>query len=382
MRNVYLVPGYLSSDLALASNGFKVWWSLNPMALAGIGVLRLAPDGVSPGPPDGRALALIPSPQSPWDQVLKLLGRQLGSADWRVEVDGYDWRLDITSAAAAIAAIVIAECSPASPATLVGHSTGGLIALLAYQVLVGQGRAAWVRRIITIATPIQGCYCPIDTLRGSAAQITQVIGYAPYAARVNLSAPYWGIQYLANICLTWPSLYQLMPSLIGSAAAADPYRESLYIAARYPAGYLPSQRYLNDAHRVFQPLMSAAAALPPAAVLTTVVATGLSTNLRLDSPLNGGPWPALVNPLTGDGVTAAVEQTVPQALTVTVAGAHASIPLGITQSGLLADLIRDPRVPPAPTPPAVVVPVPIQANTDGPPSNDPITGLRCIGGHC
>ena len=192
--------------------------------------------------------------------------------------------------------------------------------------------------------PLQGCYSPIDVLRGTADTVQQVRHYASFGGIPLTKLLEWTLQYLSAIALTWPSFYQLYPSLIGSAGFADPFRTTLYDPARYPPGYSPDAHWLTSAAATFQPLMSRAIPLPPAAVLTCVVATGLSTDEALVDPLAGVAWPQLRNPAVGDGVTTDVEQTAPQGLLVTVAGAHASVPLGITISGLLADLIRDPRV--------------------------------------
>src|SRR5205807_5333466 len=94
----------------------------------------------------------------------------------------------------------------------------------------------------------------------------------------------WALSYLNSVALTWPSFYELMPSLLGSEAAADPNRALLFQAGNYDLGTPVSQPWLNHATGVFQPAMQAPDTFPPDYVMTCVVASGLGTPQALASP--------------------------------------------------------------------------------------------------
>lgn len=381
MNKVYLFPGFMASDLGVISDGEKVWWDPNAVAVLGIGALRLAADGVSPGPPDGEACAVFLPPQSPWDDVLSLLRSQLDQTVWQLAVGTYDWRLDLRTQATQLAANIRQNNTPAFPATLVGHSMGGLICVLAYAQLVGTGQANLVRRLITLGTPFQGSYLPVNFLTGLSASQAQLLAMGLWAGNpASRPLSVWTLAFLNALCLTWPAFYCLFPGLGGSEFAMDPNRGALYTATNYAATYSPSQAWLDFARNTLQPLVRNINTFPPDYVATYVYGVGLDTPAILDSSATPLDLFGISTTPLGDGVVTAGSAFRSPGLAVQVVCDHSSLPLALARSGALANFITDPRGPLDPPPSKLIIPDPFGENVTPPPQADPVSGLQCLSG--
>jgi pimeloyl-ACP methyl ester carboxylesterase len=379
MKKILLVPGFGASDLTDTSGQIR-WFDTAIAPVLGIGALRLDSTGMAPEPPDGLPLQVSGAPQDPWGPIVTQLRAQLDPSVWSLQAASYDWRLNLITTAQQLAANVVANATPGEPMTLVGHSAGGLVSVLAWSVLNVQGKSNLVRRVITICSPFQGSYAPQQWLAGTDPSIQQLTDLSQIPGLPTQYIAMWALGFLNGIALTWPSFYQLMPSLVGSEALRDPFRFALFKATNYSVGAPVSQAWLDSAKNGFQPGLALPATYPPDWCLTAVVSSGISTAFRLVNgalPLQLGN---LIADQDGDGVVTAGSQTPPQGQIVNVSGSHSSVPLGIAVTGLLAQLITDPRGPLSPPAPDVTVPVPIMANVTAPPESSYITGLQCIGG--
>lgn len=381
MKSVYLIPGFMASDLFDLSSLDVVWWDTTWALLHGLQGFSLSPDGVTPLPPNGLRLGAVSVGQNPWPNMLSLLQQQLDPAEWQIAVGPYDWRLFLGVAADQLATNIISHSTPAEPATIVGHSAGGLVACLAWQRLVIAGKQNLCRRIISICSPFQGSYAPQQFAFGQSASVQQLLALASVPA-TQFSAPLgsWALAFLNAVALTWPCFYELMPSLLGAEAATDPNRALLYDAGNYDVGAAVSQNWLNHATGVFQPAMQAPDTFPPDYVMTCVVASGLNTSRALSSTTLPIALSSLSANNDGDATVTAGSQLRTPSLKVSVVGSHQSVPLAITTSGLLAQLITDPRGPLTPPPPAIVVANPLPFNTTDPPEAEPYNPVACIGG--
>lgn len=382
MKPVLLIPGFSASDLAIAATGDQIWFDLTVAAALNIGVMRLAPDGVSPGPPDGRQLGIIPSPlQDPWGQVRANLIAQMDISVWRIQVLPYDWRLTLETVAANLAQQIRQSVTPGEPATLVGHSAGGLVCVLAWANLLASGDSDKIRRIITIGTPFQGSYGTVQWLVGFNQTVIELLN-AGVALRGTLGfdPAKWTLDYLSAIALSWPSFYELFPFLGTPDATIDPYRPLLFNAANY--GSIPpvSQGHLDHAADSFQPAVRAALPTIPSWVLTTVAAQGLATPFRLRTNVVPLDLMALDSTQDGDGVVLASSAAVSTSKTYFVAGEHNSLPYGLAQSGELRDMILDQRGPLTPPSPPKRLEKGIGMNVTAPPESDPVSGLQCLSG--
>ena len=381
MKRVTLLPGFLASDLAILATGEQIWFSTQVSALLGLGAMRLAANGISPGPPDGRQLGIIPVAKNPWLEVNALLQAQLGTADWFCQTLPWDWRLDMRAAVSQLAGEIRSGISPEEPITLVGHSAGGMLAILTYGDLKQTGDELKVRRIITIGTPFQGSYAPIQWLTGQLASVQELLAVDQAFGLVSGFNPFlWTQVFLNRLALTWPEFYALYPTLNGPDFATDPNRLLLYDSTLYGPVGPPSQAWLDWSRNVWQPATVDTSVFPPSWVMTTVSGIGIATADRLLSRRVPLDLSDLEVTAAGDGLVTLSSSTRTPAANVIVTGEHSSLPLGITQTGLLADLIRDPRGPLTPPPPLFRARLPIGQNVLAPPVADSVTGLQCIGG--
>lgn len=380
MSSVFILPGFLASDLGILATGQTIWFKPVLALSLGTGGLRLASDGFSPGPPDGKALGVDLNPQDPWPAVVRFLDNQLVDTPYVVRFSPYDWRLDLRTHATALATAISNSITPLDPCTLVGHSAGGLICSLAYGQLVAAGKANLVRRLVAIGSPFQGSYAPIQWLLGTNPSVLQLIALG----NLNGFPPPFNLEFQLNflnaLALTWPAFYELYPSLLGTEVDDDPRRPELYDLSTYGAPTAPSPVWLDFAKTTFQPVMAAANTIPPDWVLTTVAGTGLTTVSKKTSSRVPLSLSELGTSSDGDGVVTVGSAHRSSGKQVNVVSAHASLPLGIAASGLLAQLITEVRNPPDPPPPPVFVGVPVGQNVTDPPESDYVSGLTCIGG--
>lgn len=381
MKPVFLIPGFTASDLAILSTGQRIWFDTNVAALVGLGAMRLADNGVDPGPPDGEQMGHSLDPQPPWPAIVQLLKSQMAASVWSFQVLNYDWRLDLTTIGNALAANIRGSVDPAEPATLVAHSAGGLVATIAWASLVQSNQSNLVRRIITIGTPYQGSYGAIQWLTGVSPTVQELRAVSvAFGNLTGFNPVEWTLSFLNGIALTWPAFYELFPALDVPEEQGDPFRTFLYESATYPALADPSQAWLDFARQIWQPRIKGFGTSPPQWVLTTVAGSGIATPNRLLTgaiPLNLNDLGTTVD---GDGVVTVTSATKSPGLNLFVSGEHNSIPLGLAINGKLADLILDPRGPISPTPVPVFDKLAILQNVTAPPQSDYVSGLVCIGG--
>jgi lecithin:cholesterol acyltransferase len=380
-KPVFLIPGFTASDLAILSTSQRIWWDLHISPLLGLGSLRLAPNGVDPGPPDGVPCGHSMEAQNPWPDVVAQLIAQMGSRGWGFQVLSWDWRQNILTAANALAENIRTSVTAQNPCTLVGHSAGGLLATLAWSSLVGTADTDKVRRIITIGTPFQGSYGPIQWLAGVNDTVQQLLSIgAAYASVVGFDPAQWTLAFLNDLALTWPSFYELFPYLGVPDAAQDPNRPLFYATSSYPPIAQPSQALLNYSRDIFQPLVRASSAFPPSWVLTTVAGTGVATPYRKLSANVPIKLTDLENTFDGDGVVTIESAMRTPAAQATVSGQHTQLPLGVTADGALAAWIEDPRGPLDPPPMPAFNKRAITVNITAPPEADYLSGLTCLSG--
>lgn len=383
MKNVYVIPGFLNSTLGILATGQVLWWDPSYATVLGLGAMRLAADGTSPQPPDGKQIGVDTVPMNPWGLILSSLRSQLDRDVWRIVVGPYDWRLDLNAAAQSLATSITTNSTVDQPATIVGHSAGGLVAVLAWSKLVATGNENKVRRIITIGTPFQGSYGSIQWMTGENPAMVQLLA-VPIALQWSPASTLtlWSLDYLTNLALTWPAFYQLFPALGGSEAARDPNRTLLYDASNYRPAARPSAAWLDYARNTWQPQIAGPTTFPPAWVATYCAGTGLETPYKLKDRGNPLNLVRLGYDNEGDGIVTVESATRRPGKLVTVTGEHSSLPLGMSYSGQLARLITDSRGPPDPPPPDLVVKPPIAENMTSPPQADYVSGQNCLARGC
>lgn len=393
MGIVYMVPGLAATSLGTSLlTTDDTWCNYTTLAQGFVGRLRLAGDGVSPGPPDGVQLYPGGLFAAYYDAALNRLNADLSPRGYTVRAWPYDWRLSCRTTGAALAAAIRSTSSPATPATIIGHSLGGLVARVAWSELLGTGDTALVRRIITLGTPHWGSYgivrnwCNDNVLNTqiaalSSASTVLVAGLLPAAlGRI------WDGTRIAALVASWPSAYETLPSLLDPAASADPNRNRIYTGP-WPSALAISPNFLAYAQAIWQPLMAGASSIPPSGVLTTVAGRGFPTACVLDNPQALGTAQAYAFNTAGDNQVETISALLPSGATVSVVAAHADLPNATAGSGLLTSLVLDPRTGDGPPPAPIVANGLVTAALSGPPVTTVLGGRgilapRMLGGDC
>jgi pimeloyl-ACP methyl ester carboxylesterase len=183
---VYYVPGLMGSQLSVAR-------------------VRPMPDNLlwmDPGDIQQGALSLLGLPGEPLVVAGPVLYGYLPlkfalqAAGYTVRCFAYDWRLNIAEMGAALAARLVAEA--AREINVVAHSMGGLLA----RVALRSESSRRVRRLITIGTPHEGSFAPVQAVRGS----------YPLVRRLAQIDTQHDAETLAReVFSSFHSLYQMLP---------------------------------------------------------------------------------------------------------------------------------------------------------------------------
>lgn len=389
----YVVPGLLSSELYLDPPlTIKVWVDYSALSLGLVGLLRLAPAGVLPGPPDGRQMyAGAPLPDY-FGVCVGLLTQQLTPYGYSVQQFGYEWRQHFFAPANQLANRIRASVVPSDPCVIVGHSMGGLVARAAWVDLGQTGQQNLVKRIITLGTPHQGSYAPVWAFSVNYQAINQLVYLANVVGgnlnRVNplASFPSWTPETLRDLLCTWPSMYDLLPVLGSPDSSTDISRPMLYSKSNWNGIAAVSQLHLDYARTVVGPFLLSPGSFPPSWILTTVAGTGVATPAALAVPQDlGAPLAIAVDP-DGDGAVTQDSALVNPGVQYVLPAIHADIPLITAQSGDLARWIMDVRGPLTPVPPPKAIGSPLTPTLAGPPVSIQLGNVvhvtACAAGYC
>jgi hypothetical protein len=354
------------------------------LAFGQVGQLRLAADGLSPGAPDGKPVTDGQPLADYYGPLIIALQAALEPSGYTVFGWGYDWRKSILNQGAFLATTIRLTVTAGDPCSIIAHSQGGLVARAAWANLVATGDSAKVRRIVTLGTPHAGSYSPAalfslsDQILDQLNQLSSNTQMAVDVFGFFNNGRTWSLTELAELAATWPSLYELLPSLNSPDAAADPNRLALYTASNWPAGRGVSQAWLNHALGPWAAFLASAASLPPAEVLTTIAGTGYSTPFSLADVGSLGDVGALGVTSAGDGRVTVASALLPQSVQYAIVAQHGDLPAAANAAGTLAQLVLAVRTPPVPIPPPATIvggSVPVLA---GPPlPANPLPGRAC-----
>ncbi|MBS0387075.1 MAG: hypothetical protein JSR15_01245 [Proteobacteria bacterium] len=219
-ESVYLLPGIMGSQLgAVRPAGLPtdLLW-LDPQDVIGGALTRLRLPDTAP---------LSPLGAIPFSYLALQL--RLRAAGFAVTVHDYDWRGNLEDLAAALASRLRQDAAPGI--FLVAHSMGGLIARRAMLA----PDLARVRRLVTLGTPHGGSYGAVQAIRGT----------YPVVRRLAALDRLHDADFLAaQIFSTFPSLYQMLPSVAGAAGT------DLFDAAQWPrSGPQPAPNLLDAGRR-------------------------------------------------------------------------------------------------------------------------------------
>lgn len=362
MPDVWVVPGFLSSELYRATNPRDLIWIDKPSLVLGLeGVLRLAPNGVDPGPPDGEPM--VPGAPLPewWTSSIFQLTNRLFVDGFFVIPFGWDFRKDIYAAGVELAARIRTRSTISTPATIAAHSAGGLVARAAWSDLVRTGDQGLVRRIVTLGSPHQGTYAPVMLMSGESSFTedllywNNVLGLSITASPFTNPVIFWTAADLVELAGTWPALYELFPVLSSPNSSADPNRAVLLDRARWPRSVAIARAWLEHERDSFGPWTLSPQSFPPPWVMTTVGGTGYRTADTLERPELLGTPQAVGSTLDGDGLVTRSSAEISGSAVYTMTAPHSSLFIQAVNSGELVEWILDVRTAPSPPPPAETI---------------------------
>jgi len=358
---VYLVPGYLSSHLYTdVQHREQLWIDYLQLGLGRVGKMRLAPNGVDPGPPDGVQLYVGHPLTDYWLRPAQILQEDLGEG-FQVRMYGWDWRRELGGQGEALANQVRADLAVGQRCTLIAHSTGAIIARVAFASLQATGHGEAVRRIVSLGGPHHGTYLAVLALSGLSAEALDLASISSAGRGIQVVLPdvlpaykEWLLRDIERLIASWPSIYQLMPSLTSEDAAADPLRAELYSAENWPAAAGVSQLWLDYARTTWASRLSSPAAHPPKWVMTTVAGLGHGGGYVLSDVSQLGRRGALVDRTDGDGIVSADSAYLSGGTHYLLTDCrHHELPLVTALTGDLAEWVRAQRSPATPVPPPV-----------------------------
>ncbi len=376
-ETVFIVPGLAESALSIAPSGNNPGTLIYPdipgFLLGSFGAMRLAADGVSPGPPDGLAL-VSPGVLGPWvgnpTAQLQLRARSAGFnlVNWN-----WDWRKSIFAAGDALAAEIVAATPAGSQSSIVGHSAGGLVARRAWSTLGATGQQHLIRRIVTLGTPHYGSYSVVNAWSAGETFVRTLWSWNSWAGQtipgITFLSDYvgWSLSQVIALSQTWPSLYEILPMLDAPDAGTDPNRIDLYTAANWGGISPPSQAWLDYARTVFQPWALGSASQPPENILISVAGGYRETPSGLVDVTRLGTPSALGETSDGDDTVTRASAQLVGSTTYRVTPDHSSLYANACQNGDLLEWLTV-SLPPTPPPnPEQFETSPIAVVLDDPP---------------
>jgi len=379
MPRCWIVPGFLSCELySDFERRHLVWVSYPTLMQGGVGYLRLAANGIDPGPPDGRQLFEGPPLADYWNTPINLLLDGLRPHGYRLDVLLYDWRKSITDAGQALANLIRDKDTASDPCSIVAHSMGGLVARAAWASLVLSGQESKVRRIVTLGSPHQGTYAPVSVLSGRYEALDQ-LEFVSYTLTSGINVLQWPIEFrrynvpaIRDVAATWPALYSIFPVMGGSDAMNDPHRADLFERSNWPTSIPVQQTWLSYARAVFGPFLLSPTSQPPAWVLTTVAGQGVPTPAGLVRPELLGSAAAIGETQDGDGVVTGSSALMAESKRYVVSARHSDMPAYTAASGELAEWVLEVRDPITPVPPPETIPGVLTPVLAGPPIPQPL----------
>lgn len=370
----------------------EIWVSYVSLALQHFKFLALAPDGETPLSPGGRALVRGGILPKFYADSFGAIGRIMKQDDFATEFFAYDWRKGFIQNGQLLAQFLQAGHAKYSDITLVAHSFGGLVCRAAWRHMSDTPLQSKIRRIITLGTSHQGSYATVLLASGDHETASELAfisnlfsGLSRYAKTGGTPSPpnilkNFSKQEIANVILTFPGYYDLLPAMGGTDAEGDPHRAMLYESGNWPLEIDISQAWLANEVDVVDPWLADPRSMPPAHVLTTVAGVGEVTPWGLVKPDLLGTTEAIGTVSEGDGTVARSSALVPQSAQHTVVAHHMDIPGAVASSGDIRPLILDERSPEQPPPPVTHNPTIVLPSLHFPPFENGAPYLTSMGG--
>lgn len=227
--NVVVIPEMLGSQLSTVDANGKVeriWLSPRRIVAGHLARLTLDTAGLSELDPSYTVQASGIMKRYYGELILSL------AENWNVHAFWYDWRKDLSIAAAQLQARINSWFTADEPVHIVAHSAGGLVA----RAYIAKYAENWARggRLIMLGTPNHGLHAALQGITGQ----LDIIRWVDLLDTQHDSLDF------RTIVHSFPSLYQLLPSPFEL-----PEMEKLYHAETYGADLKVSQLHLDRAYK-------------------------------------------------------------------------------------------------------------------------------------
>ena len=220
-NNVLVVPGFSGSRLAVSRDGIEqtLWFDLPALSAGGLEQLKLD-ESPSAATTALRADGLLK--RSYGELLLTLAPR------WNVRPFAYDWRLDLEGSADKLARRAAEWFGRGTPFHIVAFGMGALVARL----MIARHEDLWTpheqtkahkvpTRLVMVGAPNHGSLIALQMLTGLDTTVRKL---AQLDERHSNAA-------VSNIFGSFPSVYQLLPSLASEEDNAWLYETERYLAA-------------------------------------------------------------------------------------------------------------------------------------------------------
>lgn len=231
--NVVVIHGIMGGELTSYKGGAAdhIWAKVFALIGGKVARLQLSEDGRSDADPEYQVQASGIMKRAYGEILLELADR------WNVRAFWYDWRKDLTLAAADLDARIRSWFGADAPVHLVAHSMGGLVA----RTFIRDYPKRWEKmangapgsggRLVMLGTPNHGSFAIPQVITGLEGMVRKL-------AIVDLKH---GLDDLLPVFNTFVGSYQMLPSPL-----AMPEIDWLYEAASYAPLSVP-QRHLDTA---------------------------------------------------------------------------------------------------------------------------------------
>lgn len=236
---VVIVPGILGSVLGyVQKNGrFKrVWYDQLYILSHGPGDMQLAPNGSDPGPLNSVG-PLSASHEVPDWGPYRVLVQSLQAQGFDPDFWGYDWRLSIRTNAIRFADYLVSTYA-GQDFRVIAHSMGGLVSRMAFPLVHAAGIGGRWKRTVYVGTPQYGSHQAAQYLAKPDQTLPMYGKLMVYLAGpvfifvVNKTVEWYNDQARQTV-VSWPSLYELLPSISGIWQGVLPNDVKLYDKATY-----------------------------------------------------------------------------------------------------------------------------------------------------
>jgi pimeloyl-ACP methyl ester carboxylesterase len=258
---VLLIPGIGGTSLSNFNTAGKTpyWYNPDVLLSKGPGAMALAGDGQSPYPD----LGVLLNPDGPVQLgIYEPLLAKLQTWGYTARFYSYDWRLDLGLSSGNLVKWLL-NANMANNFTVIAHSMGGLIALLAYSLYAASHPSATWYQTVYVNVPQGGSLWASMMLNGLFGEgwmfnlVTGIWNLSSSITSLTLRRYNPLTRAVNKMFGSWPSMYQLFPSAMGPWASIDPLAgQALELSnyARGPGGV--QQQWLDRASAVQDDLVA------------------------------------------------------------------------------------------------------------------------------